>query len=184
MITPAESYDRFIPCGVSDIAILARSKSKTPKKSKGIQNNTVSAAPLTLENSVTLHEPTRPNPSDLKGKGRECAELAQKWDQLLLKDDVLYRQFKDTTGNQRLQVVVPKEMPKVSRQTVRQNLDTQVNFEHEEHLNTTGRENPGKEAPQDGIGREDTENVAPQNNPTDNVEVSILPTPSPVASGG
>ena len=72
----------------------------------------------------------------------------------------------------------------MSRQTVRQNLDTQVNFEHEEHLNTTGRENPGKEAPQDGIGREDTENVAPQNNPTDNVEVSILPTPSPVASGG
>ena len=57
---------------------------------------------------MTLHEPTRPNPSDLKGKGRECAELAQKWDQLLLKDDVLYRQFKDTTGNQRLQVVVPK----------------------------------------------------------------------------
>ena len=72
----------------------------------------------------------------------------------------------------------------MSRQTVRQNLDTQINFEHKEYLNTTGRENPGKEAPQDGIGREDTENVAPQNNPTDNAEVPILPTPSPVASGG
>ena len=31
MITPAESYDGFIPCGVSDVAILARSKCKTPK---------------------------------------------------------------------------------------------------------------------------------------------------------
>ena len=72
----------------------------------------------------------------------------------------------------------------MSRQTVWQNLDTQINFEHKEYLNTTGRENPGKEAPQDGIGREDTENVAPQNNPTDSAEVPILPTPSSVASGG
>ena len=29
--TPAESYDGFIPCGVSDVAIRARSKCKTPK---------------------------------------------------------------------------------------------------------------------------------------------------------
>ena len=47
-------------------------------------------------------------PSDLKGKGRECVELAQQWDQLLLNDDFLYRQFEDITGNQHLQVVVPK----------------------------------------------------------------------------
>ena len=50
----------------------------------------------------------KPLGQSTKGKGREYAELTQQWDQLLLKDDVLYRQFKDTTGIQHPQAVVPK----------------------------------------------------------------------------
>lgn len=98
-------------------ALCCRKSSET--ESERIQSDIVSAAPLTLKDSVSLHEPdlrqsqqddeaigpiyqslrigTRPNLSDLKGKGRECVELAQHWDQLVLKDDILYRQFEDTT---------------------------------------------------------------------------------------
>ena len=116
----------------------------------------MAAAPLTLEDPVSLSEPdlqqslqddeaigpiyqalrigTRPNPSDLKRKGRECAELAQQWDQLL-KDDVLYRQFKDTTGNHHLQAVIPK----VSRSDILHQLHDRALGGHPGEVKTLSR---------------------------------------------
>ena len=49
-----------------------------------------------------------------------------------------------------------QEIPKRTRQTVQQNQDTPVDADQEE-FNTTGRDNPGNETPQNSEGREDTE---------------------------
>ena len=73
-----------------------------------------------------------------------------------------------------------QEMPKRTRQTDQQIQDTLVDSDKEE-FNTTGHDNLGNEASQNGRGREDTENVAPT---TDNVELPTLPALSPVPNEG
>ena len=92
------------------------------------RDSTVIAAPITPEDSTrgpsmqqlqqgdetigpiyqALRGGTRLSPSQEKGKGREFRELAQQWDQLLLKDSVLHRRYEEPSGKHYLQVIVPK----------------------------------------------------------------------------
>lgn len=51
----------------------------------------------------------KPGPADLAGKSRELARLVQLWDQLLVRDGTLYRQYEDEQGSGcHLQLVAPK----------------------------------------------------------------------------
>ena len=51
---------------------------------------------------------TRPDPGTYKGVCREFAQLVEQWNQLVLKDAVLYRHHEDAYGCSHLQLIVPK----------------------------------------------------------------------------
>ena len=52
----------------------------------------------------------RPSPDVISGKGREIGYLVQLWDQLIVRDGVLYRQHEDEHGSgSHLQLVVPRQ---------------------------------------------------------------------------
>ena len=51
---------------------------------------------------------TKPDPGTQKGACRELVQLLEQWDQLVLKDAILYRQHEDANGYSHLQLIVPK----------------------------------------------------------------------------
>ena len=57
---------------------------------------------------------SKPRPETTQGGSGELLQLIEKWDQLTLKDGVLYRQHDDANGHMKLQVILPK----VSREEV------------------------------------------------------------------
>ena len=61
-----------------------------------------------------MQDGSKPGPETTQGGSRELLQLIEQWDQLTLKDGVLYRQHEDAKGHMKFQVILPE----VSREEV------------------------------------------------------------------
>ena len=53
----------------------------------------------------------KPSPDNIAGKGREIGYLLQLWDQLVVREGVLYQEYEEESGSgSHLQLVVPRQI--------------------------------------------------------------------------
>eukprot|EP00731_Ephydatia_muelleri_P011153 Em0006g47a len=58
-----------------------------------------------------MQDGSKPGPETTQGGSRELLQLIEQWDQLTLKDGVLYRQHEDAKGHKKFQVILPEKKP-------------------------------------------------------------------------
>ncbi|KAL5500729.1 hypothetical protein EMCRGX_G012325 [Ephydatia muelleri] len=67
-----------------------------------------------------MQDGSKPGPETTQGGSRELLQLIEQWDQLTLKDGVLYRQHEDAKGHMKFQVILPEGSAKATPSTVDQ----------------------------------------------------------------
>eukprot|EP00731_Ephydatia_muelleri_P001788 Em0001g1788a len=67
-----------------------------------------------------MQDGSKPGPETIQAGSRELLQLIGQWDQLTLKDGVLYRQHENANGHMKFQVILPEGSAKVTPSTVDQ----------------------------------------------------------------
>ena len=114
------------------VEVIGMLEHKTPEEIRELQLQDEDIGPLLL--SVELDQ--KPDLSQTMRRSREHARLLQQWDQLVVKNNLLYRRYEDDKGSsQHLQLVIPR----VLRRLILKELHGGVSGGHLGEQKTTNR---------------------------------------------
>ena len=114
------------------VEVIGMLEHKTPEEIRELQLQDEDIGPLLL--SVELDQ--KPDLSQTMRRSREHARLLQQWDQLVMKNNLLYRRYEDDKGScQHLQLVIPR----VLRRLILKELHGGVSGGHLGEQKTTNR---------------------------------------------